>query len=186
MTATCIALATPLLIAGCGSDSDGTGDTRTATVMTTTATDAASATTGPSSSGSTDLQPDELGQEIGVVYVAAYDDVIITLADRPEPADAYQQLDTLKDGYIQQLVVLGQQREELDAPGRVTVDGAIMSALTSLPEETLAEYQAAIDYYASDAELDELIRSFNIIGQYANFDLLREQEPDEAARLGLD
>ena len=30
-----------------------------------------------------------------------------------------------------------------------------------------------------------LIADFNIIGQYANFDLLREQEPEEAARLGV-
>ena len=30
-----------------------------------------------------------------------------------------------------------------------------------------------------------LIAAFNIIGQYANFDLLRRQAPDEAERLGL-
>jgi len=27
--------------------------------------------------------------------------------------------------------------------------------------------------------------SFKIIGQYANFDLLKKQEPKEAARLGI-
>jgi hypothetical protein len=30
-----------------------------------------------------------------------------------------------------------------------------------------------------------LIASFNIIGQYANFDLLWEQTPEEAERLGI-
>ena len=56
------------------------------------------------------------------------------------------------------------------------------------PEGTLADFQAVADHYfdSTDAELYSLITSFNIIGQYANFDLLRQQEPDEAARLGVD
>lgn len=140
----------------------------------------------PSNSGPrTELAERGNVQPIGAIYLAAYDDVIAALTDRPESTEATEQLTTLKDGYIEQLVELGQQREALDASGRATVDATIMSAVMSLPGETLTEYPAAIDHYVVDTELDKLIRSFNVIGQYANFDLLREQEPDEATRLGI-
>ena len=175
-----------MLAASCGGGSDVTDDRPAATAVTATTPDGATAATQPTPSGGTDVTPNEMGAEIGVIYLAVYGDVIAALADRPESAEATERMTTLKDGYIERFVALGQQREALDASGRATVDAAITSALMSLPGETLAEYQAAIDDYAADAELGELIRSFNIIGQYANFDLLREQEPDEAARLGID
>ena len=175
-----------MLVTSCGGDSDSTDDNPTTAAVTATATDGTATATEPIPSGATDVTPADLGEEIGAIYLAAYDDVIAALADRPESAEATGLLTTLKDGYIEQLVALGQQREALDASGRATVDAAITSTLISLSGETLAEYQAAIDHYAADAQLSELIRSFNIIGQYANFDLLREQAPDEAARLGID
>ena len=40
-------------------------------------------------------------------------------------------------------------------------------------------------YFSKDQEFHKLLTSFNIIGQYASFDLLKKQEPKEAARLGI-
>ena len=57
--------------------------------------------------------------------------------------------------------------------------------LNRLPATTFEAYQQTLTDYRDDPDLSDLIASFNIIGQYANFDLLRDQEPDEAARLGI-
>ena len=179
-----------VVAASCGGDDDVADDGAAATTDAP-ATPTPAGTSSPletTIAASSEMSPQELGDEIGTLYLAVYDDVIATLEDRPEPAEATARLTELEATYIEQFVELGRQREMLDESGRATVDTAISTAIMSLPEETLAEYQAAIDDYADpDApELSELIRSFNIIGQYASFDLLREQDPDEAARLGID
>ena len=41
-------------------------------------------------------------------------------------------------------------------------------------------------YFSKDQELHKIIMSFNIITQYAQFELLKKQEPEEAKRLGID
>jgi hypothetical protein len=126
-----------------------------------------------------------LGEEISEIYLAGYGDVVALLSDRPEAAVALTELAALKERYIQELVALGHEREALDANGRAHVDATILSAVMDLDDDTLAEYQAVADHYFGESEVYDLILSFNIIGQYANFDLLREQEPEEAARLGV-
>ena len=171
---------------GCGGSSDNANAGATEASVTAPTTDATPQATDAPAATSDTASPDELGDSIAVLYLAAYDDVIAAVEDRPDPAEATARLIALKDRYIEQLVELGWQREALDPPLRATVDAKISSALMGLPSDTLTEYQAAIDHYAGDTELDTLIRSFNIIGQYANFELLREQEPDEATRLGID
>ena len=182
-----LALVSTWSVAGCGSEDDSAAtspDTSIATITQPTLVPGS----GPPTTRDPAIapSPDQLGDEIATLYLAAYDDVVDTLADRPPAAEATARLDTLKDGYIEQLVELGRYREAMAEPDRANVDSIVRRSLAGLSDDTLAEYQAAIDHYASDAELRELIASFNIIGQYASFDLLREQEPDEAARLGVD
>ncbi len=185
VVAGCVVVAAAVWTTGCGGSSDDADDAAIEASVTAAITDATPVPTEATAGTSDTALPDELGDSIAVLYLAVYDDVITAVEDRPDPAKATTRLTALKDQYIEQLVELGRQREALDPSSRATVDARISSALMGLPTETLAEYQAAIDDYAGDAELDTLIRSFNIIGQYANFELLREQEPDEATRLGI-
>lgn len=118
--------------------------------------------------------------------MAVYADVVTTLADRPDVATAAAELAALKESYVQQLVELGREREALDTSQRAVIDLIVLNALNRLPEETLSAYQEAFEFYFDDPEVRDLISDFNIIGQYADFELLREQEPEEAARLGVD
>ena len=83
------------------------------------------------------------------------------------------------------MVALGHRREALDDAGRAAVDARITAALGGLPTATYDAYQQAYTDYSSDLDVASLIASFNILGQYANFDLLREQAPAEAERLGI-
>jgi hypothetical protein len=176
-------------VAACGSDDSDSSDSDIDAIAATTITQPTLvASSSPTTPRDPDVSPspDELADDIGALYLAVYDDVIASLADRPDAAAAKERLDTLKAGYIEQFVAFGRQREAMAGPDRATVDAGVSRALAGLAAETLADYQAAIDHYADDPELNELIRSFNIIGQYAAFDLLREQEPEEATRLGID
>lgn len=161
-----------VVLAGCGGQSAATTTTGE-TTTTAPATTAAAA------------DPAALGDEIGALYLAAYDDLIALLADRPLPAEAAAAVASLKEQYVQQMVTLGHRREALDGAGRAGVDASITAALSSLPMATYDAYQQAYSDYSGDLEVANLIASFNILGQYANFDLLREQAPDEAARLGI-
>ena len=165
-------------LAACGGDTTPT----TSGASTTTV---ASTTSAPGTTTSPEADPGGLGDRIGDLYLAAYDDVVALLGPRPDAAEAAAGLAALKEGYVQQMVALGYEREALDAAGRAIVDARITAALSSLPAATYEAYQQAHTYYGGDLELANLIASFNILGQYANFDLLREQNPDEAARLGI-
>ena len=155
-------VAATLFLAACGSDTGGNEQPVPTDPPATTVADTAPAAEDPAA----------LGDEIGRIYVAGYGEVVTLLAD-------------LKDSYIEQMVALGHRREALDAAERATVDARISSALFDVPDETFAAYQQAATDYAADTDVANLIADFNVIGQYANFDLLREQLPEEAARLGI-
>jgi hypothetical protein len=131
--------------------------------------------------------PQELGDEIGQVYVGALEDVTKLVADKPPAAEVKVKVAELKEQVIQQLVELGQKREAMSEADRKTVTSRIGLALGSLGSaDWYAKYSEAVSYYnKEDSELSAMLASFNIIGQYAQFELLKQQEPKEAERLGI-
>ncbi len=134
------------------------------------------------------MTPKELGEKIGSVYVKALEDVTELIKDSPEIAEVRPAVEELKENNIRVLVELGHLREALDQTERSAVDMAILGKIGALSDSDWYEtYTAALnDYLGKDREFYELLSSFNIIGQYANFDLLKQQEPDEAKRLGIE
>jgi membrane-bound lytic murein transglycosylase len=149
------------------------------------------AAAGTSASASTTVgtqtTPDALGQQIGALYVQALSEVTDLLRDKPAAAQVSASVRQLKETYARQLVELGRAREALDASGRAGVDAAIRAKVDAIAGEPwYAAYGEVTQHYLTqDADLHALVASFNVIGQYANFDLLRQQEPDEATRLGV-
>lgn len=133
------------------------------------------------------LSPTELGEAIGGVYKEGIEAVAAAMADRPEPAVLRPKLETMKEGYIQHLVELGHARADLGPGDRATVDSKIRMAISMVPSATFTAFADGQSHYLSqDRELANLIASFNVITQYADFELLKTQAPDEAKRLGLD
>ena len=131
--------------------------------------------------------PKDLGEEIGALYVEALQKAAKLVKDKPAVAEARPKVEALKEEYIQKLFKLGERREALNDQDRATVDSHIRMSITSIGStEWYTAYSEAMQYYFDeDFEFRELLYSFNIIGQYASFDLLREQEPEEAVRLGI-
>jgi hypothetical protein len=156
----------------------------------------AAATTAPAGSPTTEVSasttaavatPDQLGEQIGTVYVGALRDVALLLKDKPEVAAVRSQAGQLKESTVTKLVELGRSREAMGTAERAKVDSKITKALDGAAgEEWYATYNEVWKHYSTgDNDFANLVASFNVIGQYANFDLLKKQLPAEAARLGI-
>jgi hypothetical protein len=127
-----------------------------------------------------------LGKKIGSSYIETLKQVVAVLKDKPAPADAKAMLADMKAWTIELMVGLGKEREALPVADRAVVDRVTRERLAiNVPAELFKEYQDGMAFYSSDAELHKLIGEFNIITQYAFFDLLKKQLPEEAKRLGI-
>ena len=76
----------------------------------------------------------------------------------------------------------------LDTGEKAKMSARIAAALEAAADEDwYAVYMELYkSYAATDSEFGNLLASFNILTQYADFDLLRKQAPEEAARLGIE
>lgn len=126
-----------------------------------------------------------LGDKIGSSYVETLKQVVAMLNDKPPAADAKAMLADLKNWTIDLMVGLGREREALPPAERAKADMTLSRRLAGVPADLFKEYQAGQLAYQNDRDLFQLIADFNIITQYANFDLLKKQLPEEAKRLGI-
>jgi hypothetical protein len=134
-----------------------------------------------------EMTPVELGRKIGDLYVQALADVTEMLKDKPGVDAVRPQVEHLKQEYVQKLVELGRKRETLDASAKATVDSQIMMKVNASSREPwYATFNEIQQHYFQNQDFHKLVISFNIIGQYANFELLKKQEPEEAQRLGIE
>jgi regulator of replication initiation timing len=113
-------------------------------------------------------------------------DVTEFLKEKPEVAEVKANVESMKEECVQKMVELGKLREALDESGRSTVDSQINMKMNSLYKAPwYATYNDVQQHYFQDRDFHKVIISFNIITQYASFDLLKKQEPEEAQRLGI-
>lgn len=166
-----------LVAAGCGDSGEGATAEPAAPAPATTVV-------APTEPDSAPMTPTELGDRIGVRYVEAVEELVALLRDRPSGATTLAGVQELKERFVQEFVELGRVRQALNAADRATVDARIGAGIGGISPDLFAEYQQLqADYLTTDAAIAEIVASFNIITQYANFDLLQQQEPAEAARL---
>ncbi len=108
------------------------------------------------------------------------------LNDKPPAADAKAMLTDVKQWTIELMVGLGRAREALPAGERAKAEAALSRRLAAVPADLSKEYQAGQAFFQGDRECCQLIADFNIITQYAHFDLLKKQLPEKAKRLGIE
>ena len=134
-----------------------------------------------------ELSPLELGEAIAALYVQAITDVAEIVIDLPPAADITSKVSDLKEAYVQKFVAYGKNRELMGEDDRSTVDLNTRIGLQAVYRDSAYDtYGKAHTHYSDNKELRDLLSDFNIITQYASFDLLKEQEPEEAARLGIE
>ena len=172
-----LVFAAGLSLAGCGGDSSDSGTTATAlgdAVSTTVKT--------------VSMSPDELGNAIVATWTEAMQKLTALLESKPEVAEVRGQIEQLKEEYVAKLVELGRKREALSTSDKAQVGLSTAAALRAAADETwYTEYTALYQHYsAGDQDFATLLASFNILTQYAEFDLLKQQAPAEATRLGIE
>ena len=130
--------------------------------------------------------PQVLGERVASDYVSAITEVVALCEPRPPAAELKPLIEALFDRYVETFVGYGRYYREMDPAQRAAVDSKMANAFFSMGEALFESFSQAASHYAPlDTELGAKLRAFNIITQYYNYDLLREHEPEEAARLGL-
>ena len=130
--------------------------------------------------------PDALGKAIADKHLEALKQLDALMKDRPEPKDLTPKVEALKEETIKQMVELGRKVEALDEAGKKKVDAKVSMAFGSMPMDVFKPFSEGQQFYAKkDPKLGKTIKDFNIITQYAFFDLLKKQDPKEAERLGI-
>ncbi len=136
--------------------------------------------------GAAKRKPDELGTEVAQAYLRMMDELGAAVATSGDPATIHPLVDQLKAKYVDTFVALGRQREALAPNDREKCDSTAMSAMRQLADETLQAIDAAATACKqTDPELSKHFAEMERITRYSNFDQLRTQLPDEAARLGI-
>jgi hypothetical protein len=133
------------------------------------------------------MTPHELGVAIGTLYIKAMEEVTTRIKDKPDPADIKAPLQALKEKYIGHFIRFGKTKSLLPESDHGVVDSAIRSQMAKLMHVPWYKTynDAQMYYHKIDPELRKLILDFNIITQYADFELLKKQAPEEAKRLGI-
>ncbi len=141
----------------------------------------------PATATPASLTPQELGLEVTQHYFEALDK-LGTILDKDLPADTLRlEVHDLKAEYIETFVSYGYQREAMTTSDRDAFDVEVRQTILLATPSALDKLSAAVTSLneAGKSDLANEISSINIITQYAFFDLLKKQEPEEAQRLGI-
>lgn len=180
-----VVLSLGAIVVGCGSEPSSPAATE---VTDTTSTVSDTAT--PTSAQDAGTAPQRLADGIIATWTEALRQLNLLLEGMPDPGAVEGQVRALKEKYVREFVELGRTRETLDASEKASVDSRLRSAMNAMGNDVV--YRTYADTYDAYVEtgggLDfwNLLASFNILTQYADFLLLKQQAPEEAARLGVE
>jgi hypothetical protein len=161
-----------MLVAACG----GSGDDDAPE------SDGAS-TTAPAS----DAGPEDLAREMVGRY-EEMNEMLLALIEQDLPAaDLAPEIAALKDDYIDIFVAMGHQREAMSDEEVASFNSTALLALNDVSQEHIDAMNALLTELNAAGEYDLAgeINSLNILTQYAQFELLWGQDPEEAERLDL-
>jgi hypothetical protein len=175
----CLVLSLGLVVVGCGGGASQTDTTAAATGETTATTAAVE-----------EMGGTELGEAIGAAWAEATQKLNALLEGQPEASAVQADVKALKEEYVQKMVAFGEQRQTLDAGAQTEASSATVLALDrAAGADWYATYVTnyeAYSYSSGNVDFCNLLASFRILTQYGDFELLKSQDPEEAARLGIE
>ena len=164
---TAIILLSIILAAGCGGE-------------------AAEGTDGTSSQFEEVTDPEALGNTIADIYVEMYANLNDLLNQGLSAEELWPELTAMKEDYISQFVALGAVREGMTEGQKQVINQTLHSRFYNLDSDVFNSVNDAIIHYREqDNSLANEISQMNILTQYSDYELLRDQEPEEAVRLGI-
>ena len=132
-------------------------------------------------------KPDDLAEEVTQHYFDALDRLGAILDQSLQVDDLREDVGNLKDEYIAVFLPYGYRREAMTDAERDTFDSTISRAILLSSPPALGKLSATVASLnaAGETSLADEVASFNILTQYVFFELLKEQDPLEAQRLGI-
>ncbi len=179
------------LAAGCGGSDSGKGKPGE---KKGAAAKPAAATPEPAETAGEAPTPKDWAGRVADAYLGALTQTVDLLAKTPPASEALPQVKAIRDAAIETLLRLGRQREAMASSARSQADSQLMARLLGLErtepfkkfEKLAAEtYGIAAMKGDEEKELQRVLASLKLTSRYAQFDVLRKQEPKEAERLGL-
>ncbi len=170
--------ATALLMTGCAGELPVPGQTTTTRP-------------GGSTTSTTESQTAGMAGQVAAAWQESIQKLVPLIQGSPPAASIQPQVAALKEQYVQKLVALGRQIAALQPYEQQAVYDRAMDALAGMGGAAwFTEYKNLYEIYSAkqdgvDQEFAVVLASFNTLTQYAFFDVLKEQEPAEAARLGI-
>lgn len=134
-----------------------------------------------------DMSPEGLADAIMTTYHEAIGDIVALTEGLPDGDSIYDEAVAMKEKYVQKFVVLGKQKAAMSDADRAAIDSKLRMGMSSFYRDPAfkAYMEATNSYISTHRELQKVLADFNIITQYADFELLRKQAPEEAKRLGV-
>lgn len=130
--------------------------------------------------------PEDLGNTIADIYEEMYTNLNDLVNQGLSAEELLPELTAMKEDYISQFVELGAIREGMTEGQKQVINQTIHSRFYNLDTDLFNSVNDAIIHYREqDNSLANEISQMNILTQYADYELLRDQEPEEAVRLGI-
>ncbi len=172
-----VLLAAAVSVAGCAGELPVPGQT--------------SSTAAGASTATTETQAVQLGRQVAATWSEAIQKLVPLLEGTPPIASLQAPVAQLKEAYVQKMVALGRQIAALDQSQRqAAYDRATDVLDSSADSDWFKSYVRLYDQYAAGSDQTSqnfavLLSTFNTLTQYAFFDVLKAQDPEEAQRLGI-
>ncbi len=134
----------------------------------------------------------QLGAQVAGTWSEAIQKLVPLLEGTPPVSTLQGPVAQLKEEYVQKMVALGRKIADLDSSEQETAYARTTDILNGTADsDWFKSYVRLYDQYAAGEDqaaqdFAVLLSTFNTLTQYAYFDVLKSQNPDEAQRLGID
>lgn len=132
--------------------------------------------------------PDDFAEEVFDVCNKSMTRLYLLVGGMPDINDSIRyEVKLIRDQAIEELVYLGKAREKMNKPAREGCSEKLKQKLPMIRRSASAGLlDVAVPHYrAIDRSFANELDAFSRLAIYAQFELLREQLPEEAKRLGI-
>jgi hypothetical protein len=129
--------------------------------------------------------PEELGGLVSQTYVAMLNEAARLVAPKPDAEQVKPNIEALKERYARALVAYGRQREAMSKEDKDKVVLVARLYLEQHPPQNFGWWVDAVNTYSANESVSHTIYTLRDLTQYAFWELLKKQEPEEAKRFGV-
>jgi hypothetical protein len=150
-----------------------------------------SSTVARPATSTTESQVMALAKQVSRTWQEGVQSVVAVIQDVPAVDSVRPAVTALRDTYIQKMLTLGSQIATLPASDREECYSRVTDSLSAQAgTDWFVRYKAIYEQYTarSDQATQEfavLLSTFNVLADYAFFDVLKVNEPEEATRLSI-